>query len=119
MASLPDFDDRFYAGNIDGGRLLHEDVLAGFDRGLQVGRAEMGRRGEDDVVDFRDGEQFFVGVEAEELALFRDVVADLFKIAMAIVHAIVEEVGERDDLDVFVGDLGAFGDVFGVVGVFG
>src|SRR6476620_11098391 len=37
---------------------------------------------------------------------------------MTVVHAIVEQVVQRDDLDVFVRDFRAFGDVFGMVGVF-
>ena len=78
FGKLAGFHDHFDAGNIDGGRLLHEDVFAGFDRGHEMGRAEMGRRGEDDVIDLGDGEQFFVGVEAEELTLFGNVVTDLF-----------------------------------------
>ena len=111
------FHDHFDAGDIDGGRLFHEDVFAGFDRGLEVHRAEMGRRGKDNVVDLGNGEQLLVSVDAEELAFFGDVVANLFEIAMAIVHAVVEQVGQRDDLDIFVGDLRAFFDVFGVIGV--
>ena len=118
FGQLAGFHDHFDAGHVDGGRLLHEHVLAGFDRGLEVHRAEVGRRGEDDVVDLGDGEQFLVGVEADEAAFLGDVVADLFEVAVAVVHAVVEQVGQRDDLDVFVGDLGAFGDVFGVVAVF-
>src|SRR4051794_5580376 len=38
---------------------------------------------------------------------------------MAVVHAVVEEVGQGDDLDVFIDCFGALSDVFRVVGVFG
>ena len=37
-------DDRADADRIDGDRLLHEDVLAGLDGGLEVDRPEAGRR---------------------------------------------------------------------------
>ena len=75
----------------------------------------MGRRGEDDVVNFRNSEQLLVRVEAEELALFRNVVTDFLEVAVAGFHAVVEEIGECDDFDVLVGDFGVIGDVFGVV----
>src|SRR4051812_31161899 len=44
-------------------------------------------------------------------------VADFFEVAMAVFHAIVEEVGKGDDLDIFVRRFRTFGDVFGVVRV--
>ena len=58
------------AGPVDGDRLLHEDVLAGFDGGFEVQRAEAGRRGQDHQVDAAV-DRLLVGVEADELALGR------------------------------------------------
>ena len=56
------------AGRVDGDRLLHEDVLAGFDGGFEVDRAEAGRRGEDHQVGAAV-DRLLVGVEADELPL--------------------------------------------------
>ena len=60
------------ARRVDGDRLLHEDVLAGLDRRLEVHRPEAGRRGEDDQVDAAV-DRLLVGVEADELPLLRHV----------------------------------------------
>ena len=60
-----------HARRIDGDRLLAEDVLAGVDRGLQVQRAEVGRRAEQHDVDvaFHD---LLVAVEAGERRVVGD-----------------------------------------------
>ena len=62
---LADSEHRAHAGRVDGDRLLGEDVLAGLDGGLEVHRAEAGRRGEDHDVDVA-GDHLLVGVEADE-----------------------------------------------------
>jgi hypothetical protein len=53
------------AGRVDGHGLLHEDVLARRDRRLEVGRAEVRRRGEDHVVDVLLAEEALVRVEPD------------------------------------------------------
>ena len=59
-------DDRPHADGIDRDRLLHEDVLARLDRGLEVDGPEAGRGGRDDQVDVRAGRDLQVVVEAGE-----------------------------------------------------
>ena len=49
-----------------------EDVLAGLHRGFEMHRAEAGRRGQDDEVGAAV-DRLLVGVEADELPLFRHV----------------------------------------------
>ena len=63
-----------HAGDVDGDRLLGEDVLAGVDGGREVERAEAGRRGEHHQVDVRR-EHLLVRVEAGEALVVLDLVA--------------------------------------------
>ena len=87
------------AGDVDGDRLFHEQVLACVhDRG-HVHRAEVrGCRVEHDV-DARV-EELLVTVESGEALRFRDVLAALLHQASGLFQAILEHVGERDDLEV-------------------
>ena len=107
--------DRPHARRVDGGRLLHEDVLARLDRGAQVLGPEVGRRGEDHVVDLRHGEQLLVRVEADEAALLGDVEVDLTQVVAAAVDPVTEHVRQGDDLDAGPFDPGARLDPFDVV----
>ena len=87
------------ARDVDGDRLFHEEVLARVhDRG-HVHRAEVrGRRVEHDV-DARV-EELLVAVEAREAFRLGDVLAALLHQASGLFQAILEDVGERDDLEV-------------------
>ena len=95
-------DDRADADGIDGHRLLHEDVLAGLDRGLEVDGPETGRGGRDDVIDVLDGQELLVAVEAGEAGLGldldrgRDLLAERLE---GSVDAVLERIEEGHDLD--------------------
>ncbi len=89
--------------------------LPGFDGGFQVDRPEMGRSGQDHVVDLGNLQQLLVGVEAGEAAVPGDIDAQLAEFAAGAVQPVLEQVGQGNDLDVRVLDFCPFGDVFGVV----
>ena len=78
-------------------------------------RAEVRRRGEDDVVDLGDRQQLLVGIEPGEAAVLRDLDAQLRELPVRAVQSVLEQVGEGDELDVRVLDAGPLGDVLGVV----
>jgi hypothetical protein len=85
-------------GRIHAHRLLGEDVLARFDRGAQVHRAEGRRRRQDHVVDVA-GEHLLVGVPADELAVggHGRFLAVLRQVLQALLQAILEHVAHRDE----------------------
>ncbi|MCK7518839.1 MAG: hypothetical protein MZV64_14475 [Ignavibacteriales bacterium] len=95
-------DDRADADRVDGHGLLHEDVLARLDGGLEVEGPEARRRGRDDVVDVLDLEQLLVAVEAGEAGLRfdldrgRDLLHERLERAL---DAVLERVVEGHDLD--------------------
>ncbi len=99
--------DGMDARDIDGDRLLGEDMLASLDRRLQMLRPEVGRRAEQDHVDATT-EQFLEGVEADEamvgldLELRGDLVVFLEGLE-ALLKPIGEDVGHGDELDIRVG----------------
>ena len=64
-------DDRPDADRVDRDRLLHEDVLAGVDGGLEVDGPEARRRRRDDQVDVGERADLLVVVEAREAAVRR------------------------------------------------
>ena len=87
-------------GRIGGDGFFREDVFARFDRGLDLHRAEAGRRGEDDDIGDFDG--FFKSIEAEELALFRhvDAVGVLgFEIVERAGEAVFVDIGHSHEFD--------------------
>ena len=99
------------ADRVGGDRLLAENVLAGVDTGLEVLGAEAGRSGQDHVVDI-GLEQLLVGVEADELALLRDI-EPLERAALAgrvgqgleaLLQVVLVEVGHRHQPDVRRGE---------------
>ena len=94
-------DHGAYADRVHRDRLLHEDVLAGLDRRPQVLRPKARRRRENDQVHVRR-EDLLVGVEPDETMLARDphLVAKLAQLGAALVQPVLEQVAQRDDLDV-------------------
>ena len=94
-----------HAGRVDRHRLLAEDVLAGRDRRLEVVRAEMGRRAEQDHVDV--GRHYLlVGVEADEAVIVGHVhlVAEVDgKLALGRLDLVGKGVGQHGQLRVLVG----------------
>ena len=119
LRELAGFHHRANARRIHGARLLDECVFAGFNRGLEMSGAEMRRRGEDDVIDLWNREQFLVGVETSEAVLRRDADAEFAQVRAATGDPVREKVRERDHADVLVGEFCAFLDVFGVIARFG
>jgi hypothetical protein len=88
-------------GAVDGHRLLREDVLAGGDRGLDVGRAERRRRRQDHVVDVAR-QHLLVGIEADEAGVVGhgELVAEpSSQHRPRLVEPILEGVGHRHDAD--------------------
>ena len=118
LRQLAGFHDHLDAGDVDGRRLFDKHVFARLDRGLQVHRAEVGRRGQDDVIDLGDTQQLLVRVEAGEALCLGHVEPKLVQLLLARSQAVLEQVGQGDDLDVLFLDLGAFGHVLGVVAEF-
>ncbi len=57
------------AWTVDGHRLLHEDVLARFDRGLEVKGSKARRRRQNHKIDIA-AEYFFVSIEAGKTMSF-------------------------------------------------
>ncbi len=57
------------AGAVDGDRLLHEDVLPGFDRGLEMIGSKARRRRQNHKIDIA-AEYFFVSIEAGKTMSF-------------------------------------------------
>ena len=109
LASSPASITSLHAGHVHGRGLLHEHVLARLDGRLQVQRPEMRRRGQDDVVDLRHGQQLLVGVEAGEAPFLRDFDAQLGQLRPAAGQPVLEQVGQGDHLDVLLLGLRAFG----------
>ena len=93
-------EDLADAHRIDRDRLLHEDMLAGCDRGFEVLRTEAGRRGEDDVVAV-GGKDILIGVPTREAVLVRHArsITVSFDLSSKPVsrtrHAIGEQISER------------------------
>src|ERR1041384_1274869 len=58
---------------IDGDRLFHEDVLAGFNTGLEMPCAKTRRRRKDGVVDAGRGQNLLIRVEATEAFICRQI----------------------------------------------
>ena len=85
--------------------------LPGLDRGLQMDRAEVRRRGQNHDID-AGGEHLLVGVEADEAAFGRDIdlarlTAELFaKAAQARLDLVGEGIADRDELGPFIGGQG-------------
>ncbi len=97
------FDHEACALGVDGGGFFDEDVLACLDGGHELGGAEVGRGGEDDVIDVGEGEELVGGIPAGEAVVFAydDGVGEVFEVFAAGGEAVGEEVGEGDDLDIF------------------
>ena len=89
-----------HARGIGGHGLFHEDVFAGLDRGLKHHRAKAGRRGQDGDIGGRD--RLFKTIEAEELALRRDIDAGGvpgFQIAERALQPVFVDVGHGHEFD--------------------
>ena len=93
-------DDRLVAGRIHGHRLFGEHVLAGGNRGLQVGRPESGRRREDHVVDVA-GDHLLVRVPPGELLFLGhcDLVPELRQVLEALGETVREQVADGHEPD--------------------
>src|SRR5207247_10640760 len=93
-------DDGADASRVDGHRLFHEDVLAGFERGPEVEGTERRWRGQQGEV-HAAVDHLLVGVPADEAAVLGDLVlvAQAGEIPAAIVEAVAEEIAQSDDLD--------------------
>ena len=94
------------AVGIDADRLFHEDVLAGLDRRVEMKRTEPGRRGEDDDIHTRDGQNLLVGIEADEFPFvgnldFRAVLSPQF--IDGTVSPVLEHVADGHEFDVWAG----------------
>ena len=89
MAFFVGGQDVAHARRVDGDRLLHEDVLAGFDRRFEVHRAEAGRRGEDHQVGAAV-DRLLVGVEADELPLLGHVDLAILEQRVAVAPAALD-----------------------------
>jgi hypothetical protein len=74
----------------------------------------MRRRGQNHVIDFRDCQQLFVAVEPGETVFRGHAKTQFAQIVATMLDAIGKDVRQRQDLDVFVFQGGAFPDVFGV-----
>ena len=87
---------------VDADRLLHEDVLARLDGGVEVEGAEARGRGEDDEVDVRQVEEPLGGVEAGEPSILGavDLVLHALHAFECAVDAVLKRVGDRRELDV-------------------
>ena len=83
------------AGAVHRHRFFHEHILAGSDGGLEMGGAEAGRRGEDDVVHAGNRQGFFVGVKSAEAHVCRHA-----EVLHALPGGFREYVGHRHNLGI-------------------
>src|SRR5690606_5270863 len=93
------------ARRVDGDRLFAEDVLAAFNRRLEVGRAEVGRAAQQHHIGI-GGNRLLIGVEADEALVVGDgeLLAELFtEIALRAFDGIGESIGQNGQANIRFG----------------
>ena len=81
------------AGSVDRHGLLHKDVLARFNRGVEVNRPEARRRGQNHEIG-PAVDRLLIGIEAGKLAILRNVDGRVFEQFVTIAFAAFDLLGD-------------------------
>jgi len=102
LRELAGLHDLFHSLTIDRARLLDKRILARFNRRLEMQRTKMRRRGENDIVNFRNGQQLLIGIESGEAHLIRDRHVALLQLPAAGIEPIGKDIRQGNHFDISI-----------------